>query len=178
MKKRKKTIPEDFGKTLSGLINFLTESKYEEELRNIMAEIAEKNGLVEMLGSGGETGKETCDKVLGFVLSTMNLGLMVGYTFGQWYPFEHPGITKDLNYLSSRIPTLNKEEMKDAFFRRNAFLRKLADIGADPTVATITNHEIEKAAAAIVLCWPKNQEAINDIVEKVKKGISVEALVS
>jgi hypothetical protein len=96
---------------------------------------------------------------------------MVGYMFGQYDPFECPGVTKDLNYLSSRIPSLNGEKIKDVFFRRNAFLQKIVDISEGKTPEKITEHEIEKASTAIVLCWPKNQEAIKYIAEKIKEGL-------
>lgn len=175
MRKCKKVIPKDFGTSLSMLINCITKNKYEKEVSNIMAEMAERNDLLEMLASKDEMEKKTCDKVLGFVCSAMNVGLMVGYMLGQWYPFDHSGITKDLNYLSARIPTLKRED--DVFFRRNAFLKKLGDIADAKTVITITEHEIEKAATAIVLCWPKNQEDIKCFAEKLRKGIPAGMLI-
>ena len=178
MAKRKKIIPALFGKTLSTLIGWITENKYEEEALNIMAEMAERKGLLKMLTSKDQTEKETADKVMGFVSSAVDFGLMVGYRFGQWYPLDHPGITEDLNYLSARIPTLDKGgEGENVFFRRNVFFKKMADMSEDKTIG-MTEHEIEKAASTIVLCWPKNQEAIKDLTEKFKKGISAEPLVS
>jgi hypothetical protein len=165
---KKNTIPKDFGKVLYVLIGWVGGDEYNKELANILAEVAKKNGLLKMLVSKDETEKKVGDKVLGFSNSVLCLGLMVGYAFGQWYPFDHPGITKELNCLFSRIPALKKEE--SAFFTRDMFLKKIADITEDKNVATITDREIEKAATSIVVCWPKNQEAIKDIAGKFRTG--------
>lgn len=169
MKKVKK-IPKDFGKALCVLIGWVVGKTYEEELANIQGELVQKNGLLKMLTSEDEAEKKVCNEVLGFSQSVLTLGLMIGYAFGQWYPFDHPGITEELNYLFSRMPSLKKEET--IFFTRDVFLRKIADISEDKTVATITEHEIEKGAAAIVLCWPKNQEAIKEMVGKFREGFN------
>jgi hypothetical protein len=169
MKKPKK-IPKDFGKALCMLIGWAVGNGYEQELANIQGEMVQKNGLLKIFVSKDEAEKNMCNEILGFSQSVLTLGLMIGYAFGQWYPFDHPGITEELNYLFSRMPGLKREET--VFFTRDAFLKKLADIAEDKTMATMTEHEIEKAATAIVLCWPRNQEAIKDMARKFREGFN------
>ncbi len=168
MKKRKNIMPKDFGNVLQILIGVVIENGYQEELCNIQGELFQKYGLVELLASKDKTGETLCNKVLGCSQSILALGLMIGYAFGQWYPLDHPKLTKDLDYLFSRMPGLKKEET--VFFTRDVFLKKLGDLAEDKNIATITQHEIEKAAAAIVLCWPKNQEAIKEMAGKIREG--------
>lgn len=169
MGKLKKIIPKDFGKLLSILIDHCTKGKYYKELGNIVVEMADNNEL-----SSAEIKTLLAPKngkVLPLVVSGINFGLMVGYAFGQGYPFEHLVITKELDCLSSQFPILTREKNKDLFFRRNMFLERVLAVTKDKT-ATITKNEIERGAGTIVLCWPQNQKAIKDFTEHIWKRVS------
>ena len=181
MKKDEK-IPKDFGNALSRLINGLSENEYQLALCNIIDQVVNENGLLDLLPEMSESKDDPENKKMGHILdkigecalSFVDVGLMVGYLISQRYQVSHPMVTKDLNYLSSVMPFLKGKEVKGVVSKGDMLCQKLIDVKEGK--GTIAREEIEEAAELIVLSWPRTKEAIKNLGDQFKKQIPASAL--